>query len=170
MFLPWLHADTSCCFVCVHILKLKFDSPCLCLLASCAGDAGQFAFTLKNDGNVGLRLLQVLQGSDLQDITCQPALNITIPAGASIVCRGSHSILQDELELGKSSPLLAMQADNLALGSIIGARFAKSMSLPAVRLSGVASVQVQLSTQDCQKPLRACKHQDACGAQTVWLC
>lgn len=138
---------------------MSVDSPA-CFAASVAGDTAQLSFSVENNGNVALRGLQFLTSSDLTSVDCSPSLAATLAVGASLTCSGSRLVSQNELEKGRNSYQLTLQAVNIdPAGASTATVFSRQAILPAVQLPVITTMQVTVSTANCQKSTKARKFQ-----------
>jgi hypothetical protein len=116
------------------------------------------SYAFENNGNVALRGLQFSPPSDLTGVTCSPSLAEPLAVRASVECSGSRVVTQNELEKGRNSYQLTLQAVNIDPASTSTATvFSRQAILPAVQFPVVALVQATLTTADCQKPTKARK-------------
>jgi hypothetical protein len=158
----WLWALASilngCRQVLVEVNWLMSPEGFGCLAAVVAGDTAMVSYSFANDGNVALRGLQFAVASDLTGVTCSPSLAGALAVGGNTTCSGSRMVTQTELEKGRNSYQLTLQADNIdPAGTSISTEFSRQAILPMVQLPVVALIQATLSTADCLKPAKARK-------------
>jgi hypothetical protein len=116
------------------------------------------SYSFANDGNVALRGLQFAAASDLTGVTCSTSLAGALAVGDSTTCSGSRKVTQTELEKGRNSYQLTLQAVNIdPAGTSTSTEFSRHAILPMVQLPVVALIQATLSTADCLKPAKARK-------------
>lgn len=124
------------------------------LISRTAGGTAQVSFIIHNDGNVALRALQLVTPSSFSDVQCQPLLTTTLAVNSTTTCHANRVVTQEELEAGSSSFQLTLQSANLPPASL-GATYKREAVLTPVQLPAVASMQAQLVTSTCVKPIKA---------------
>jgi uncharacterized repeat protein (TIGR01451 family) len=76
------------------------------------GQVVEYTLTATNNGNVTLHNVTVSDVPALDDFTCTPAIPIaSLDPGAAIVCTGTHSITQADLDAGKFDDMASATSD-----------------------------------------------------------
>jgi hypothetical protein len=74
-----------------------------------------------------------------------------------MTCHASHTVTQEELERQRNSYNVTLQADNLVMSNGAFKQWVEVAHLPVLTLPFAASLAVDLSTLNCQRPAAARK-------------